>query len=48
MDTDNSMGIIRPKGGWGQVEEGKQGINGDRRRLGFGWQEHHACADDVL
>ena len=31
-----TMVITRGKGGWGQVEEGKAGINVDRRRLNFG------------
>ena len=36
IDTDNSMVITRGKGGWGEVEEGKEGINGDEKRLGLG------------
>lgn len=31
------MVISRVKGGWGEVGEGKVGINGDERRLGLGW-----------
>ena len=31
------MVITRRKGRWGEVEEGKGGINGDGRRLDFGW-----------
>ena len=34
-ETDNSMVIIRGKGVWGEVEEGKG--NGDGRKLDFQW-----------
>ena len=37
IDTDNSVVITRGKGGWREVEESKEGINGDGRRLGLGW-----------
>ena len=37
IDTDNSMVITRGEGEWGQVEEGKGEINGDRRRLDCEW-----------
>ena len=46
MDTGNSMVITVGKRGWGQAEEGKRGINGDRRRPDLG--EHTIkYADDV-
>ena len=28
--------------GWGEVEVGKRGINGDGRRLDLGWSVHDA------
>ena len=31
-DTENNRAITRRKGAWGEVEEGKGGINGIRRR----------------
>ena len=31
------MVIIRRKGEWREVEEGKEGINCDGRGLNFGW-----------
>ena len=34
--TDKSMVITREKGVWGEVEEGKVGINDDGRRLDLG------------
>ena len=38
MDTDNSMLITTGKGGIGRAGgRGKWGVNGDRRRLHFGW-----------
>ena len=37
IDTGNSMVITRGEGEWGQVEEGKGEINGDRRRLDCEW-----------
>ena len=36
-NTDNSMVITRGKCAWGEVEEGKEGIEGDGRRLDFRW-----------
>ena len=36
-DTDKSTVTARGKEGWQQVEEGKRKINGDGRRLDFGW-----------
>lgn len=38
----SSIPIARGKGGWGEVEVGKVGINGDRKRLDFGWLAHDA------
>ena len=35
--VSNSMVVTRGKEQWGEVEEGKEEINGDRRRLNFGW-----------
>ena len=35
MDTDKSVVIARGRG-WGKVEEGIRGINGDGRRLDLG------------
>ena len=37
IDTDHSMVINRGKGVGEEVEEGKREINGDGRRLDFGW-----------
>ena len=37
VDIDNSRVITRGKGGWGETEEDKGGINGDKRRLDLGW-----------
>ena len=37
MDKDNSMVIVRGKGGGGEEREGKGGINADGRRLDLGW-----------
>ena len=37
IDTDSTMVISIWKGGVGEVEEGKVGINSDGRRLDFGW-----------
>ena len=34
---DNSTVITSGKEGWGEVEKGKGGINGDGRRLDLGW-----------
>ena len=36
-DTGNSMLITRGKGRGGEVQEGEEGINGDRMRHDFGW-----------
>ena len=37
MDTDNSVVIARGRGGEvGEIEKGK-GVNGDGKRLDFGW-----------
>ena len=33
--------LIRGKWGRGEVEEGKEGINGDGRRLDLGWGTHN-------
>ena len=37
IDIGNSMVITRRIGEWKEVEEGKAGINGNGRRLGFMW-----------
>ena len=36
MDTDNNIVIARGKGQWGEVEQGKEKINDDERRLDLG------------
>ena len=38
---DYSMVMTRGEGGWGDVEDGKGGINGDGRRLDLGWRTHN-------
>lgn len=45
IDSDNSMVVVREKGLWGRVEEGR---NGDRTRLYFGQWAHDAVADGVF
>ena len=42
--------IIRHKGDWGRgrYKRVKGGINGDRRRLDFGWYTTMQYTDDVL
>ena len=35
IDTDISLVITRGKEGWEEKEEGKEGINGDGRRIDF-------------
>ena len=37
LETHNSTVITRGKEGWGEVEEGKEGINCDGRRLDLVW-----------
>lgn len=37
IDTGNNVVLTRGKGGARGGEEGKRGINGDRKILDFGW-----------
>ena len=37
IDRDNSTVITRGEGPCREVEKGKEGINGDGRRLDLGW-----------
>ena len=37
IGTDNNMVITRGKGDWGEVEEGKGEISGERKILDLGW-----------
>ena len=36
IDTESPVVMTRGKGGWGKLR-GQGGINGDGRRLDFGW-----------
>ena len=42
------MRVTRGKGGWGQGEEGKVGVNSDERRPELGCKYIIQCTDDVL
>ena len=41
IDRDYNVAITRGRGGWREVDEGEGGINGDGRKLDFGWQTHN-------
>ena len=48
VDRDKSMLTTTGKGQWGEVEEGKEGINGDGRRLDLGGGEHTIHYTDAV